>query len=206
MLAVLTSIGPLCAAELPDLSGTWILNRAESPEFEEMARLRNEELNVERRENTKQKFARGGQSQSANRFQKQADATEKMIREDSRSIEWSGTDELRMILESSTIKLYLGRKVAILYDHEQKRLLTINPAGRAYSVSGTEISTDDIGRTLSFYDKGALVIETSPHIGGKLIEKYELAEDGRQLRQDFTVQERAGGPLLEFQRLFDRSE
>ncbi len=193
------------ADSVPLLNDTWHLVKDESDDFEDSARVLNDKLNTERRENAADKFGRQAKPTGSNRFQNQLDATEEMIREDMRAVDWSGSDDQRRILEAKTIKLYQGRKVVILYDGVQKRLLSVNPAGRAYSVSGTELTTDSLGRSLTFFDDGALVIETTVQNGGKLIETYRLAATEARMSQQLSVQERPGGPILEMTRLFERA-
>ncbi len=193
-------------AAVDGLNGTWQLDEDASDSLEKASRKLSIKLNAEWRERRENKFTRDqNKPQSKNRFQNQLDATESMINEDSRSIDWGGSDGSRLILESQTIKLYQGRKVVVLYDGKWKRVLTINPAGRAYSVSGTEITTDDLGRVLTFFDKNdSLVIETDAYAAGKLIEIYRLDGSSDRIIQELSVQERKAGPELTMKRYFNR--
>lgn len=188
------------------LNGSWILDERASDNLEESSHALNNKLNAEWRERRENKFSRDqAKPKSRNRFQNQADSTERMIREDSRSRDWGGADEARAIMEAESIKLYQSRKVVVLYGGDWKRGLVVNAAGRAYSVSGTEITSDDLGHSLTFYDDNKLVIETDRHTGGKLVETYYLDGSPDRLVQAITVQERDGGPELEMVRYFDRT-
>jgi hypothetical protein len=190
------------SAQSSGLNGSWILDPSASDRLEDVADEMNKKLNAARRKKEGQEFDRGKSTKRANRFQKQADATEELIREDSRSVDWGGPDEMRRILEAQTIKLYRGPKVVIMYDGQQKRLLTINAAGRAYSVKGTEITSDAFGRSLTYLEHDAIVIETSVYGAGKLTERYFLDQSKTRLLQALRVQEHRGGPVLELTRAF----
>ncbi|MGR8920651.1 MAG: hypothetical protein ACU85V_13625 [Gammaproteobacteria bacterium] len=186
------------------LNGSWDLDEAASEDFSDAARAKSDELNAARRERKDAGFARERQARSGqNRFQSQVDATERMIEEDSRSVEWASAPELRIILEAENIRLHADRKVVVLYDGEQRRLLTINPAGRAYSVSGTEITIDEVGRSLTYFEGDTLVIETAAYAGGDLVERYTAAGADRLL-QEVTRRESSDGPSVTVRREFRR--
>ena len=187
------------------IRGAWTLNVQQSDELQKQTKLLNDKLNAERREREYRKDPRQKKSSSRNRFQATADAVEAMIREDSRSLDWSISSEIQTILDCDSIKLYQSDKVVVMYGQELKRLLRINPAGRAFSVSGQEITEDGIGRSLTFVEKGELIIETRPFDGGKLIERYSLDSETGALLQKLEVLEREGGPKLEMSRYFDPS-
>ena len=195
------------AADATGMNGEWVLDADVSENLKDTARKRNDALNVEWRNKRENKFSKDQhKAKGTNRFQNQLDATERMIGEDSRSLDWSGSVEVHRILESKSIKLYRARKIAILYDGKQKRLLKVNPSGRAYSVKGTEITDDEVGSSLTYFDDDYLVIETSPPVGGQLIERYHLDDSQNQMVQELSIEERPGGPTLEFARRFNRAE
>jgi hypothetical protein len=188
------------------LNGTWSLDAEGSQDFETAGREMNERLNEEARSKSKQKFGRDEQSDpSGNRFQAQASAAHRMIREDRRSYDWEVPEEAEPIVEAESIKIYLARKLAILYGDELRRLLAINPGGRVYSVRGTEYSDDEIGRSLTWIDGDALVIETGLVVGGKLVERYELDAASERLVVTVRLQQQPGAPWLEFVRRFARA-
>lgn len=201
-MVLIAAVSIFPAQAQPPSSGTWHLDEARSEVLDDVARKFNDELNEQRRKRKKQTFDRERRPKSRNRFQNQADATEEMIREDSRSTDWGGPEHVRNLLEASRIKLYVSSKVVVLYDDKLKRLLVTNPAGRAFSLSGTELTVDDYGRTLTFFDDEALYIETEMHEGGKFIERYSVESQSAELVQHLTLQERSGGPKMELTRYF----
>lgn len=195
------------AAGATGMNGEWVLDAGASENLEDSSRKMNDALNLKWREKRENKFSKDQhKATGTNRFQNQLDATERMIGEDSRSLDWTGSAEVQRILESKSIKLYQARKIAILYDGKQKRLLSVNPSGRAYSVKGAEITDDGVGSSLTYFDDGYLVIETSPPVGGQLIERYHLDDSQNQMVQELSIEERPGGPALEFARRFNRAE
>ncbi|MEQ8664041.1 MAG: hypothetical protein RLW62_24755 [Gammaproteobacteria bacterium] len=195
----------ICSAN-EALNGTWTLDAAASATLEEAGAAYSEELNERRRRNQRQTFDRDAGRTPRNRFDGQVQATTEMIEEDMRSHVWGDTPAQHDILGAATLKLYVARKVAVLYDGTLKRLLTINPAGRAYSVSGTEVTNDTVGRSLTYLEDAQLVIETSVHGGGRMTERYRVEDDGRRLVMQAELQESRSGPRLEFERVFTRAD
>jgi len=193
-------------AEQADLNGTWQLDEDRSQDLAAAGRAFNDERNEQERSRRKQEFDRtSSNNRTRNKFQAAADASEALIREDHRSNVWRVPDDATPIVEAESIRLYVSRKIAVLYDSALKRLLTINPGGRAYSVKGTEITEDALGRTLTYFDDDALVIETDFSVGGRVVERYALAEDGARCVLSLRVQEDARGPWLEFSREYTRA-
>ena len=187
------------------LNGTWVIDEERSTTLEAAGAVFNDELNEARRRNKRQTFDRSNSnSRARGRFDQQVAATSEMIAEDMRSIKWGDTAMQQDILNASTIKLYVARKVAVLYGSSLKRLLTINPAGRAYSVSGTEVTNDAVGRSLTYLEDGQLVIETSVHGGGRMVERFRYDAAQERLVMKAELQERRDGPWLEFERVFEQ--
>jgi hypothetical protein len=190
-----------------DLNGNWTVDEAHSEDLESAGRAFNKARNAEKRSKQKQEFDRSSDgNRTRNKYQAAADATEKMIREDYRSHGWTIADEARPLVEAEAIKLYVARKVAVLYDGDTRRLLTINPGGRAFSVKGQEITHDPLGAALTYFEDDALVIETDLVAGGKLVERYALGPDSNRLIQTLRLQDDARGPWLEFAREYVRAE
>jgi hypothetical protein len=207
LLAWLTALpGVACAAAPEAFNGTWLLDAERSQEFEEAGREFNKRLNEEERSKRKQEFERPqtASNPTRNRFQAQADAAIEMIKEDHRSNAWSVPDNAEPLIGAASIKLYVARKIAVLYDGGIRRLLTINPGGRAFSLRGSEITDDEIGRSLTYFEDEALIIETEFGVGGRLVERYSVAGDGARLVATLRVQEAARGPWLEFVREYVR--
>ena len=169
-LAALLSTAPAVLAGA--VNGTWQLDPAASENLDEAADALNTRLNEEERSKP-QEFERRSSASGGNRYQAQVDAVQRMIREDNRSRAWGGPPEVREMLSAETLKIYQERKVVILYDSARKRLLRINPAGRAFSYSGTETTDDELGRSLTYLDDDALVVETSVYDGSNLVERFE---------------------------------
>ncbi len=193
-------------AGIDGLNGTWQLVKDESQDFEDAADEVNDEINRKRREEESgfNRQRSGTNSGRANRFQGQMDATQQMINEDGRSIDWGSPVEIRQLMVARSLRLYQARKVVLIYDGERKRTLAINPAGRAFSISGTEINQDDIGRTLAYFEDDALVVETEIHTGGRLTERFAYQDEPERLRVLVTREIRKGGDRLEFVRVFER--
>jgi hypothetical protein len=196
---------PCAAAEPGPLNGNWVLDAESSDNFDDAGKRANEEAARIQREKKDQKFARDEQKPlSGSRFARQAMSTDMMIREDARSEVWDPPDLVRIMVDAEVVKLYSARKLAILYDAEVRRLLQLNEGGRYYSVSGRELTSDDIGRALAYADDGAIVVETDLIAGGKLIERFELDEATDRLMVTFKLQQRGTGPWVEFVRFFTR--
>jgi len=187
------------------LNGTWVIDEELSTTLEAAGAAFNDELNEARRRNKRQTFDRSNSnSRARGRFDQQVAATSEMIAEDMRSINWGDTAMQQDMLNAPTIKLYVARKVALLYGGTLKRLLTINPAGRAYSLSGTEVTNDAVGRSLTYLEDGQLVIETSVHGGGRMVERFRYDAARERLVMKAELQERRDGPWLEFERVFEQ--
>ena len=85
-------------------------------------------------------------------------------------------------------------------------MLKINPSGRAYSYSGTEVTDDYLGRSLTYFDGGVLVIETTGRTGMEFVEKYRVAEETGQLIQALEIEDDRHTHTLTMTRYFDRKE
>lgn len=191
-----------------DFNGTWAVDDARSQDFESAWREFNKALNEQARSKRKQEFDRtsSANNRTRNKFQAAADATEEMIREDNRSNIWVVPSNAEALVEAATIKLYVARKVAVLYDGATRRLLTINPGGRSFSLRGGEISNDEIGRALTYFDDSALVVETEFGGGGRLVERYVVDPAQGRLHLTLRVQELPRGPWLEYIREYVRAD
>ena len=183
------------------LNGTWQLDAKASDELDEVADKLNAELNERDRARRRDEKDRKSYSGS-NRYQRQMDAVNEMIREDNRSRQWGGPPEVRAMIEAERIKLYVANRVVVLYDDARRRLLTVNPTGRAFSVSGAEFTADEIGRSLTFFEDGDLVIETELAVGGKLVERFAFDAQTGGMRVTIRQRELRTGPWLELTRVF----
>ncbi len=76
-------------------------------------------------------------------------------------------------------------KIALSYDDSPGRMIKPNKDGRIYSAKGAELTQSFFGHTLSYYLKGALILETDAPDGGKYIEKLSI-ENGK-LNYKFTL-------------------
>ena len=138
-------------------------------------------------------------------FEKAA-AASKMIADDQREPDWSTVDQVLEMIEAPSIKLYSSRKIAILYGEERKRLLSVNPNGRSFSVSGTTVTQDDIGTSLTYAEDDALIIETDTQWRDRLVERFVLSDTSEQLLITIKLQQVGSGPWLEYVRVFDRAK
>jgi hypothetical protein len=204
LLVLCAALGAAAVAHAGAVNGTWRLDAAASENLEDVADALNDRLNEKERDKP-QEFERRSSS-GGNRYQAQVDAVERMIKEDNRSRAWGGPPEVREMLNAQTLKIYQQKKVVILYDGQRKRLLRINPAGRAFSYSGTETTDDELGRSLTYLDDEALVVETQVYDGGNLVERFEVVDGGARLRMTARQRERSAGPWLELTREFTRED
>ena len=205
MAVVLCAVGAWAMAS--PLNGNWIVDPSASQTLAEASAAENDRLKQEYLRGKKQKFAKDERPPSGtSRFRAQQDATERMIREEDVGIEWGGPPETRQMIEASSLKLYQANKAVILYDGTRRRLLAINPAGRAYSVSGTEMTSDEIGRSLTYVEDGALVVETDIYNGDKLAERFALGADPDTLEVTIRLKDGNRRPWLEYQRVFRRAD
>ena len=200
--------GSYTAADPRSFNGTWVIDGEESQSFKDAGKERNKELLQERRLKHKQEFDRspGTPSNKRGGMHAHAFASNKMIREDERPLPWEVTEEIEAMIQAESIKLYYARKIAILYDGERKRLLTVNPSGRTFSVSGSAITKDDIGTSLTYLEDGALVIETDTRWRDRMIERFTLNDTSEQLLLTIRLQQIGEGPWLEYIRVFDRAK
>lgn len=207
LLALALAVLGAGAVSANPLNGTWTVDEALSVTLESAAETRNKELKEEYRRNKKQKFAKDEpRNPGGDRFQAQQMATEGLIRESDLDIDWGGPPEVREMLAARTLKLYQGTKAVILYDGDRRRMLAINPAGKAYSVSGTELNQDEIGRSMAYVEDGALVVETEIYNGDKLLERFTCAEGSNELTVQIRLKEGRRRPWLEFERVFRRAD
>ena len=212
-IANLFVIAILCVASLnlpavEALSGDWALDEELSDEFNAASKALNKAIKKARRkaESENQKFDTGSKPRERNRYDSQVRATEAQIKDSTAEKYWGGPAAQNLIFQTHTIKFYVGRKVVILYDNSQKRLLTINPSGRAYSYSGTEVTNDYVGRSLTYFDGDVLVVETTGTTGMEFIEKYRVAEETGQLVQSLEIEDDRHDHTLTMTRYFDRKE
>ena len=212
LLLALTCVlcrAPDIRADMQSFNGTWTLNEEASQTFKEAGKARNKEVLKDRRLQHKTEFdQRPGTSSGRSKpggIAGHVQASTEMMREDERPPVWEATDEVAQMLEAESIKLYYARKIAILYGAERKRLLTVNSAGRSFSVKGSSITKDDIGTSLTYLEDETIVIETDTRWRDKLIERFELNDTSEHLLVTIKMQQIGQGPWLEYVRVFDRA-
>ena len=209
---LLALTGALCyvsftLADPRAFNGTWTLNATDSQTFEVAGEELNKALLRELRlERTYEMDGRPSKSSSKHVGKSSHDQSIELLRHDERPVPWEAADELAQMLEAESIKLYYARKFAILYGAERKRLLTVNLAGRSFSVKGTTVTKDDIGTSLAYLEDGAIVIETDTRWHDKLVERFELNETSDHLRVTIRMQQVILGSWLEYVRTFDRTD
>jgi hypothetical protein len=173
-----------------DLNGHWELVDKISDDFETASKQLNRQMMKDRRlaESENQQFDRK-KPKERNKYQSQRAATERQIAKESINKYWGGPDEQMQIMQAKEVKIHVGRKVIILYDSLLKRLLTINPLGRAYSYSGTEVTRDLLGSSLTYSADKKLIIETTGITGIEFSEHYYLEPEKQYLVQELNVQD-----------------
>ena len=117
------------------LSGHWQLLGKVSDDFKTSSKKLNAQIMKDRRlaASENQTFDRK-KPKERNKYQAQRRATERQINDNSVNKYWGGPDEQMQILQAKEVKIHIGRKIIVLYDSSLKRLLTINPQGRALSL------------------------------------------------------------------------
>jgi hypothetical protein len=112
------------------------------------------------------------------------------------------TERMRKIVSASSLYLVGKRELLITYDRKYRRKLLPNPFGRVFSASGDELIEDRYGRTLSFWRKNRLVVETKTEGGTDIVElySYDLRLSKLKITTTVTPSGRAG---IEFHRVFD---
>lgn len=111
---------------------------------------------------------------------------------------------LRKLVSAARLSIDAGDRVSIVYDGSITRHLEPNPNGRVYSASGEELVVDRFGYTLSFWDGGVLVIETTTRQGLDVVERYRLNRAANRLSVDISVTP-PGEFGVDVLRIFDRS-
>lgn len=193
-------------ADASALNGRWQLDEDNSENLDDSGVAFNKKQEREKRLKSEQKFNKDNHTGDRNQYEKAANAAEKFIGEDYRSQSWDVTDEVREMVEAKTLKVYVANKVVLLYGPDRKRLLTVNPGGRVYSVRGMEFTDDAVGRALTYIKDDDVVVETEMTIGGKLVERFSIDAEDEALVLTIRLQETGGGPWLEFKRRYTRSQ
>ena len=68
------------------------------------------------------------------------------------------------------------------------------------------MTSDEIGRSLTYVEDGALVIETDVYNGDKLAERFALGADPDTLEVTIRLKDGNRRPWLEYQRVFRRAD
>lgn len=199
--------GPSNAADPKSFNGTWVLDVENSQNLEDAGKERNKELMYERRLKHKQEFDRSSGTPSGKRggMFAHAAATAEIINDDARPLPWEVTEEVEAMIEAESIKLYFARKIAILYGSERKRLLKVNTSGRSFSVSGSAVTKDEIGTSMTYVEDGSIVVETDTRWRDRMVERFALNDTAEQLSVTIRLQQVGQGPWLEYVRVFDRT-
>jgi hypothetical protein len=190
------------------LSGHWQLLGKVSDNFKKSSKKLNAQIMKDRRlkESENQKFDRK-KPKERNKYQAQRAATERQINDNSVNKYWGGPDEQMKIMKAKEVKIHIGRKIIVLYDSSLKRLLRINPQGRAFSHSGTEVTRDVVGDSLTYAADKKLIIETTGITGVEFSEHYYLDPETQNLVQELHVEDdRSSVYSLNMVRYFTRAD
>ncbi len=110
------------------------------------------------------------------------------------------------LLTAASLDISAGAQgLSFLYDELLPRTVRPNPDGRVYSASGEELVADSIGYTLSYWDKGELVLETDPPDGGSYVERLILNGATQRLEYRIRLDLRVLEEPVELTRVFARS-
>ena len=207
LLGVLGMAPAPARADNDKLNGGWVLDEQQSETYKDAAKKVSEQIQKLHKKHRKQGF--DGQEHSGgggNKYYEQQRATQDRIREDSVNIDWSLFDDLNTVMAAKTIKIYQSRMCAVLYDKRIKRLFSINPEGNSYSISGTEIAHDVIGRTVSYFEGQTLVIDTDIKGGDRLMEKFALGASDDELKIVAKYRRTDLRRTVEYTRVYHRGE
>jgi hypothetical protein len=202
------SVSAKSMESVEDLSGHWQLVGKISDDFEKSSKQLNSQILKDRRlaESENQQFDRK-KPKERNKYQAQRDATERQIKKESINKYWGGPDEQMQIMQAKEVKIHVGRKVIMLYDSMLKRLLTVNPQGRVYSYSGTEVTRDLVGGSLTYAADKKLIVETTGSTGVEFSEHYYLDPENQYLVQELNVEDdRSSVYSLKMIRYFVRAD
>lgn len=112
---------------------------------------------------------------------------------------------IRQMVSAGELEISQSDTVTIVYENDIARILRPNPAGRVYTASGKELSADDVGDTLTFWDKTTLVVETRSHQGGMLTERFDAATSPGQLLVTLELKMPGRTQKLHITRIYDRA-
>ena len=79
-----------------------------------------------------------------------------------------------------------------------------NPYGRVFSASGDELVANDLGRTLSYIEKGKLVSETRIEPRGEIFETFQASEDNQMLTVTIKVDRPDWRKIVELKKVYRR--
>jgi hypothetical protein len=110
---------------------------------------------------------------------------------------------LRALVTTSALKIAKsGSGFEFDYGSELRRDIRPNPLGHVYSASGRELTTDNTGETLAWWDDASLVIETRTRRGAVLTERYTRDGTDGHLNVTYRLRLPKGGEEVGLARVF----
>lgn len=117
---------------------------------------------------------------------------------------WELAPPVRAVLEAKSIRLEQGEKFAITYDDGLKRLVTTVSEDEASTLQARPSTRDEVGRSTSHMEAGAVVVDTDTEAGDRLIETFSLNDTATELTLAAKVRRSDVGKPIEFKRVYKR--
>jgi len=189
----------LSHADLAQLTGTWLLDEDASGTLES-------EVNQLKQETRDYAVEHGGinDPDKPDPFGKRRYGDQDWERRRT-GLVTSASIAARQMLQTESLKLYIGDRIILSYDGKLKRRVSPNPSGRVYSATGKGISQDTVGQTLAYLEEDALVIETRTNSAEFLVERFEPTDTG-ELKVTAKVKNPEWRREVEFVRYFLRQQ
>lgn len=200
----------LAAADAARFDGAWALDADRSEEFDGLL----DEFNDRLVQHQKKKkvvshgafTGLGGELSANNAYMgKDEDRKSQLRRKERVKVKaWELAPQVRALLEAKSLKLETGDKYTITYDDGLKRLVQTVSEDEASTFQARPSTRDDVGRSTSHMDGGALVIDTDTEAGDRLVETFVVNDGATELTLTAKIRRSDVGKPIEFTRVFKR--
>jgi len=209
-LLLACSAAPALGAEGSRFDGAWALDADRSEEFGGLL----EEFNDHLVQHQKKKRVEGhgaftglgGELSANNGYMGKDDDKKKQLRRTERvkAKAWELAPQVRALLEAKAIRIEQGDKCAITYDDGLKRLVTTVSEDQASTLQARPSTRDEVGRSTSHMEAGALVVDTDTEAGDRLVESFALNDAANELTLTAKIRRSDVGKPIEFKRVYTR--
>tara|TARA_A100001037_G_C15115521_1_gene621182 strand:+ start:266 stop:967 length:702 start_codon:yes stop_codon:yes gene_type:complete len=194
------------SANTNSLSGTWLIDKGAGDDVQEIVE---DHLYKRKREyagpkGSQPEPARDRSYGEISQSHYWETLNEGNLRKESKNLRRLGTAYPLLTAQNVTIEVTEQQLVDITYDKLLQRQVRPNPKGRIFSASGSELTNDTIGHTLTYWNDETLVLETDPPHSGKFIEKLKTIEGSEQLKYTISVRSIELKKPIEVVRIFKR--